>query len=89
MAYQIRFDDVATKQLGKFDPYVAGKILDYLEEVSRLEDARSRGHGLKGNLRGFWRYRWTNIRIICEILDKELIVYVLDVDDRDKVYGQR
>ncbi|MCL2881852.1 MAG: type II toxin-antitoxin system RelE/ParE family toxin [Coriobacteriia bacterium] len=86
MAHQIRFDAVAKKQLKKFDPSVAHKILDYLEEVAQLEDARSRGHALKGNLRGFWCYRWTNIRIICDIQDRDLIIYVLDVDNRDKVY---
>lgn len=39
-----------------------------------LDDPRSRGHVLHGDLRGLWRYRVDDIRIICQIEDSRLII---------------
>ncbi len=41
---------------------------------------------LTGNLAGLWRYRVGDYRIICDILDEELVVLALDVDKRDSIY---
>lgn len=44
------------------------------------------GKPLKGNLKGKHRYRVGKYRIICKIDKGKLIVLVVDIDKRDKVY---
>jgi mRNA interferase RelE/StbE len=86
VAWQIKFSKTADKSLRKLDRTVAAKILDELEEVSNLNNPRSRGKGLKHNLGGLWRYRVGDYRIICDIEDEVLVVLVVDVSHRRDVY---
>jgi mRNA interferase RelE/StbE len=89
VAWQIRFSKTAAKALRKLDRAVAAKILNELEEVSKLNNPRSRGKGLKHNLSGLWRYRVGDYRIICDIEDEVLVVLVVDVSHRRDVYKQK
>jgi len=86
LAWTIRFDKVARKQLEKLDKAIALRILDYLDALSELEDIRSCGKGLTGNLSGLWRYRIGDYRIICDIYDEEVIVYVVEIGHRRSIY---
>jgi mRNA interferase RelE/StbE len=89
VAWQIRFSKTAAKALRKLDRTVAAKILNELEEVSKLNNPRSRGKGLKHNLSGLWRYRVGDYRIICDIEDEVLVVLVVDVSHRRNAYKQK
>ena len=44
------------------------------------------GRGLKRNKQGLWRYRVVNYRIICEILDTQMLVLVVKLGSRQSVY---
>lgn len=57
-----------------------------MEKVGQLEDPRAIGKALSANLRGFWRYRVSNYRIICEIDDDKLIICVVEVNHRKNIY---
>jgi mRNA interferase RelE/StbE len=89
VAWQIRFSKTADKALRKLDRAVAAKILNELEEVSKLNNPRSRGKGLKHNLSRLWRYRVGDYRIICDIEDEVLVVLVVDVSHRRNAYKQK
>lgn len=86
MAWEIRYDKDAYKQLKKMDQAIAKRVIDYMDEVSGLDDPRSREKGLAGNLAGLWRYRIGNYRVICDLVDEQLVVVALAVDHRSKVY---
>lgn len=86
MAWEIRITPRADRAIGKLDKPVARHVLKELREVSTLEDPRSRGKALTGNLAGLWRYRAGDYRIICDILDGELVVLAIDVAHRREVY---
>jgi len=86
MAYLIRFEDQARKELYALDNSVKIKILKYLKKLEEREDPRSLGKPLTENLSGYWRYRVGNYRIISKILDKEITVLILVVQKRDVVY---
>lgn len=47
------------------------------------------GKALSGNKAGFWRYRVGDYRIICDIEDEELVILVVEVNHRSKVYKTR
>lgn len=89
MAWRIKFTKEADKALRKMDKTTAGRILDALEEVSRLDDPRLRGKALVGNLAGLWRYRIDDYRVVCDIEDGELVILVVDAAHRSKVYKAR
>lgn len=89
MAWQVRFSKEADKALRKLDRQVSARILDELEEVSRLDDPRSRGKALVGNLSGLWRYRVGDYRVVCDIEDGVMLIAVIDVAHRREVYRCR
>ena len=69
--------------LKKIDKNSQKKILTQIEKLK----ANPRiGKPLTGNLRGLWRLRQDNYRIIYKIKDQELIVYVINIGNRDKIY---
>ena len=71
------------------DKQMARRIRDELSEIAKLEDPRSRGKALTGNLAGVWRYRVGDYRILCDIEDGRLVVVVVDVAHRREVYKRR
>ena len=87
MAWNVDFSVTARKQLKKIDKQWQSKILDYLEdEVATLEDPKDKGKGLVGNKKGLWRYRVGDYRIICQIIDDEVVILVVIVGHRKNVY---
>lgn len=86
MAWRIDFTRNADKAMRKLDKGVAARVFDELDEIAKLEDPRSRGKALTGNLAGVWRYRVGDYRILCDINDGRLVILVVDVAHRREVY---
>ena len=88
MAWTIQYAESAVRQLKKLDRSVVVKIVDYLDErVAFLEDPRSVGKKLSGPRLGvYWRYRVSDVRVICDVQDLQLIVLVLELGHRKEVY---
>lgn len=83
---RVVYSEDARKQLKKLDNSVKVRILDYMDEVSKLDDPRARGKALVGNYIGLWRYRVEDYRILCDIKNDELCILVVDVGHRRDVY---
>jgi mRNA interferase RelE/StbE len=84
MNWEIKYEVQSVKFLKKSDRQIQIKILKYLEKISK--NPTSFGKALSSNLKGLWRYRIEDYRIICDLQEKELIVLVLDIDHRSKIY---
>ena len=89
VAWRIDFTRNADKAMRKLDKGVAARVFDELDEIAKLEDPRSRGKALTGNLAGVWRYRVGDYRILCDINDGRLVILVVDVAHRREVYKRR
>lgn len=89
MAWRIEIDKDVQREMKKLDKQVAKRITAKLREVSQLDDPRSMGKGLTGNLAGLWRYQVGDYRIICDIEDGVLLILVVDVAHRREVYKRR
>ena len=87
MAWLIKFDDKAKKDLAAIDKAAAKRITKFLRErVSQLDDPRSIGEALKGSTLGaFWKYRVGDYRIISDIEDGALRVLVVRIGNRREV----
>ena len=88
LAWRIEVTDIAKKQLAKLDRQVQLEIVRYLwEKIATEEDPRRHGAPLRRELLGRWKYRGGVCRLICEIQDEKVLVLVLMVGHRSKVYG--
>lgn len=88
MAWKIKVEGQAIKELAKLDKPMARRITKFLRErVALLDDPRSIGEALKGSRLGeFWKYRVGDYRVICSIEDGELCILVIRVGNRKEVY---
>ena len=76
----------ARRNLKQLDPQHARRIRKFLERIARLEDPRSIGEPLQGQLHEYWRYRVGNYRLLCSIQDERLVVLVIKIGHRREVY---
>jgi len=87
MKWKIEIRKNAKKDLKKIDKKHSKRILDFLENrLSKLDNPRSIGKPLQGNLSDYWRYRIGDFRIIANIQDKKLIILVVRIGDRKNIY---
>jgi len=84
LAWAVRFISAAEKQLSKLDRSVQRRILKFLEEIVQ-DNPRGTGKALQGDAHA-WRYRVGDYRIVCDFVDRELVVYVIRVGHRGEVY---
>ena len=86
MVWKIELSARARKALKKLDRKPARDIVRALEEIAQLQNPRSRGKVLTGNLQGLWRYRVGDYRVICDIRSKQLTIYGIDLAHRRNIY---
>jgi len=87
MAWKIEISPKADKDLEKLSPDARSAILNYLfQQVLTCDHPSQLGKPLKHEFSGLWRYRVGKYRIICRLEREELVVFVVKVAKRDKVY---
>ena len=87
MVWTIEYSKQALKTLSKMDKTAARRIVDYLSHrVAPLDDPRSQGKALKGELGEFWRYRVGDYRVLCEIKDGKLEILAATIGHRKNIY---
>ena len=88
MVWIIKYTESSRKQLKKLDQQTALRVLNYMDErVAVLANPRSLGKNLKDPKMGeYWRYRVGDIRVICNIVDGQLTVLVVEIGNRSEVY---
>jgi len=87
--YHVIYTPHAKKQLAKMDRAISGHIFSWIgEKLVDSEDPYSVGLKLTGELSGMIRYRVGDYRIIAKICDKELIILVIEVEHRKKIYSR-
>jgi mRNA interferase RelE/StbE len=63
------------------------QVLNYFDDrIALSDDPRSFGKPLKSTFFGLWRYRIGNYRAICRIEDEKLVILVVRIAHRSKVY---
>jgi mRNA interferase RelE/StbE len=77
----------AVRQLRDLGPPVASEVKKFLEtRVKGSADPTQFGAPLRGDQHGFWRYRVRDWRILCRLEHQVLVVVVVSVGHRSKVY---
>jgi mRNA interferase RelE/StbE len=85
--WRIEFDRDAARDFRKLGEAAKRAILKYLRErIATADDPRRFGKPLLGDLKGLWRYRVGDCRIVARIEDQRLLVLVVTVGNRRDVY---
>jgi mRNA interferase RelE/StbE len=85
--WRVEFMAEAARDLRKLGAEAERLILRYLRQrIATAEDPRRFGRPLTGDLKGFWRYRVGDYRIIASIEDDRFVVLVVTVGHRREVY---
>ena len=87
MKYKVIIRRKTEKQLNKLDDSMKLKIMRYIKQnLNNTDNPKKFGKALRYNLKGFWRYRVENYRIIAKIEKDELVILIVQIDKRDKIY---
>lgn len=81
--YEIIFKKPALNffsKLDKLDQEKIGKKIEFLKNFPK------QGKPLSGSLKGLWRMRVDKFRVIYQIKNSELIIFVLDIGHRKNIY---
>lgn len=91
LAWLIKFDEQAKKDLAALDKPVAKRLVVFLRDrLAVLDDPHSIGDALKGSRLGdFWKYRVGSYRIIASIEDGALRIFVVRIGNRKNIYTKR
>ena len=87
MKYNLMYSEKAQKQLNRLDNSMKSKILKYIDQnLFHTDNPKKFSKTLRYNLKGFWRYRVENYRIIAKIEKDELVILIVQIYKRDKIY---
>jgi mRNA interferase RelE/StbE len=87
MQWTVKLSETALKALEKINKPEQLRIRDFIKStLTSLDNPRSTGKALQGNLKGLWRYRVGNYRLVCQLKDNELTVMVIDIGHRKDIY---
>lgn len=87
MNFSVQFTEKALKQLQKLDKHTASLITGWIRKnLENCSNPRQHGKGLVENRSGQWRYRVGDYRVIAEIQDEKILILIVEVGHRSKVY---
>lgn len=89
MKYTLVTTEDFEKQFKKLDRSVQVIIVRWIKKhLEDCEDPRVYGKVLSANLKGYWRYRIGDYRLLVEIRDEELVIVAVSIAHRSEVYNR-
>ena len=86
MTYTIDFEPKAETEYKKLTVGTREQVRKFIDRLAQRENPRSIGKPLTGNLAGLWRYRVGDYRLIARIEDNRLLIVMVRIEHRSKVY---
>lgn len=86
MTWKIRLNQTSAKALKQLDKPAKQRIESFIDELEALDNPRQTGKALTGGLKGLWRYRVGDYRLIAQIKDNELVILFIDIGHRKDIY---
>ena len=87
MIYQIVTTDKFDKSFKKLEKQTQKIIKAWIEKtLMGCENPRLHGKWLTANKSGQWRYRVGDYRILAEIRESELVLVLVEVGHRNRIY---
>jgi mRNA interferase RelE/StbE len=87
MAWRVEFLPAADKVFGKLDRQQQRRIQKFIQARLQTDnDPHGLGEAYTGPLKGYWKYRIGDYRLVCDIQDLTQTVLVVTIGDRKDVY---
>ena len=87
MSYSVETTSRFDKEFKKLDRYTQLMVKSWItKNLIDCDDPRVHGKALTANLKGHWRYRIGDYRIIALIEDNKLIITALTIGHRKEIY---
>ncbi len=87
MMWTVNVTRKTEKLIAKLDSQTKAKIQHFITDIlPNLDSPRQIGKALQGDLKGLWRYRVGDYRLIAQIKDNELIILVVELGHRKEIY---
>lgn len=87
MVYHVVFSKKAEKILLKLDKQTSRLIMNWIiKNLEGTTNPRIHGKELRGKLKGLWRYRVGDYRLIAEIREETLFIFMVDIGHRREIY---
>ena len=87
MGFRIEISEKLNKKIKKMDKNVQKMLYSYIvKNLKDTDNPRKNGKTLKGNLKGLWRYRVMDYRLIVDIQDDKLVIIAIDFAHRREIY---
>ena len=84
--WKLKFKKKASKELKKLGRSVAEQVMSFLEAKLKSDNPLHFAKPLSGDKWGFYSFRMGGLRILTQVIENELIILVVSVGNRDKVY---
>lgn len=87
MSYSVVTGKTFDRKFRKLDFVTQRTIMKWVKShLQGCENPRAFGKALTGDLKGLWRYRIGDYRLIVDIMDSELVIVAVDIGHRREVY---
>lgn len=87
---RIEWREEALNDLRKIGVPAQRRIKKVIDELLRLDDPRQKLVPYSGNMKGFWKLRVGDYRLVCQIIETDAgVVLVIAVAHRSVAYDQR
>ena len=87
MAWRVEFLPAADKAFGKLDRQHQRRIQQFIEtRLQTDQDPHRLGEGYTGPLKGYWKYRIGDFRLVCDVQERTQTILVVAIGDRKDVY---
>jgi len=87
MGYTVKYSDNALKELKRLDHHQAKLIIAWIEKnLVDCENPRLYGKPLRYERKDEWRYRVGTYRIIAEIHDDVVLIEIINIGYRRRIY---
>jgi mRNA interferase RelE/StbE len=88
LGWSLSFQPTAARQFGKLNKAAQARIQAFLESRVLAGNPRLHGAPLSGGLKGLWKYRVGDYRLICELKDDVLVILIIKIGHRSEVYNR-
>jgi len=85
--YKVEMTQRARKQFAKLDNSIQTQISDFFKKEAVLTAPDKVDKPLRHSFIGLWRYHIGSFRVIAKINEDELVILIIMMTKRDKVYN--
>ena len=87
MNYRVETTPLFEKEFRRLDRYTQRMLKAWIDKnLDGCPDPRRHGKALSANRAGQWRYRIGDYRLIAQIEDSRVVIYLLTVGHRRDIY---